>query len=197
MKLDNRLESEAGRFSHLNQTESHYDSHGTPSRRVDTGFQLAENEESKSNRESAAEDTVGDFEDIGAEMFEQSKRTPKGRNQGIRSSQFNLRTTMPVLKLNVPLSCNSSDLFEIFSLVSKKEKFQVIEMDQTIATAVNKVHVSIKQMLMNCLPFGHNGHKVDDKESPISAVRLQLSVNDLKGCRKVTLKGLYGDQDLL
>ena len=40
MKLDNRLESEAGRFSHLNQTDSHYDTHIdiTPSRRLETGF---------------------------------------------------------------------------------------------------------------------------------------------------------------
>jgi hypothetical protein len=30
---------------------------------------------------------------------------------------------MPILKLNVPLSCNSSELFEIFSVVSKREKF--------------------------------------------------------------------------
>lgn len=33
--------------------------------------------------------------------------------------------------------------------------------------------------------------------SPISAVRLQITVNDVKGCRKIILKGLYGDQDLL
>ena len=33
--------------------------------------------------------------------------------------------------------------------------------------------------------------------SPISAVRLQITVNDVKGCRKITLKGLYGDAELL
>lgn len=33
--------------------------------------------------------------------------------------------------------------------------------------------------------------------SPISAVRLQITVNDVKGCRKITLKGLYGDSELL
>jgi hypothetical protein len=103
---------------------------------------------------------------------------------------------MPILKLNVPLSVNSNDIFDIFTVVSKKEKFQVIEMDQTIATAVNKEPFSFKQLIMRCFPFTEGGQK-DDKESPISAVRLQLSVNDLKGCRKITLKGLYGDQDLL
>ena len=33
--------------------------------------------------------------------------------------------------------------------------------------------------------------------SPISAVRLQISVNDAKACRKITLKGLYGEKELL
>ena len=33
--------------------------------------------------------------------------------------------------------------------------------------------------------------------SPISAVRLHITVNDVKGCRKIILKGLYGDSDLL
>ena len=70
-------------------------------------------------------------------------------------------------------------------------------MDQTIATAVNKEPFSFKTMLLKCFPFTERGDRSDSKESPISAVRLQLSVNDLKGCRKLTLKGLYGDQELL
>ena len=108
---------------------------------------------------------------------------------------------MPSLKLNVPLSINSNDIFEVFSLVSKKEKFQVIEMEQTIATAVNKEPFSLKQMLFKCFPFTEGGRSGKDGDmtgdSPISAVRLQLSVNDMKGCRKITLKGLYGDAMLL
>ena len=40
-----------------------------------------------------------------------------------------------------------------------------------------------------------DGNMVSD--SPISAVRLQITVNDVKGCRKIALKGLYGDQELL
>jgi hypothetical protein len=68
-------------------------------------------------------------------------------------------------------------------------------MDQTIATAVNKEKISVMQMLLKCLPFGERGAK--EHESTISAVRLQLSVNDVKGCRKVALKGLYGDHELI
>ena len=68
-------------------------------------------------------------------------------------------------------------------------------MDQTIATAVNKEPFSLKQMILKCFPFTEGGARrnPENSESPISAVRLQLSVNDIKGCRKITLKGLYGD----
>ena len=32
-----------------------------------------------------------------------------------------------------------------------------------------------------------------EAESQISAIRLYITVNEIKCCRKVTLKGLYGD----
>jgi hypothetical protein len=53
----------------------------------------------------------------------------------------------------VPITVSSNELFEIFRSISGKEKFQVIEMEQTIATAVNKEAFSFKKMMMKCLPF--------------------------------------------
>lgn len=73
-------------------------------------------------------------------------------------------------------------------------------MEQTIATAVNKEPFSFKKMLMNCLPVKNQQRNRDGNmtnDSPISAVRLQITVNDVKGCRKIYLKGLYGDSELL
>ena len=49
---------------------------------------------------------------------------------------------------------------------------------------------------MKCLPSGQ-GCKGNHVESTISAVRLQISVNDDKGCRKIALKGIYGDKLIL
>ena len=48
---------------------------------------------------------------------------------------------------------SARDIFDIFTIVSAKEKFQVIEMEQSIATAVNKEPFSLKKMFMKCLPF--------------------------------------------
>lgn len=36
-----------------------------------------------------------------------------------------------------------------------------------------------------------------ENNSSISAVRLQISINEIKCCRKVTLKGVYGDPNVL
>lgn len=64
-------------------------------------------------------------------------------------------------------------------------------MEATMATAVNKEPFSIKRMFLRCLPF--SGDAKREQPDAISAVRLQLSVNEAKCCRKITLKGLYGD----
>ena len=86
------------------------------------------------NTEGAITDyTIDVEEDLGVEQFEGENENKLGHafggNGGIRANQFALRSSLPSLKLNVPLSINSNDIFEVFSLVSKKEKFQVIEME--------------------------------------------------------------------
>lgn len=69
-------------------------------------------------------------------------------------------------------------------------------MDQNIATAVNKEPFSIKKILQRCIPFS-DIKRESTSDSQISAVRLSLSVNEVKCCRKVGLKGLYGDNNKL
>ena len=110
-----------------------------------------------------------------------------------------IKQSLPVLKVNVPLAISTHDVFDIFTQISGKNKFQVIEMEQTIATAVNKEPFSLRKMFLKCLPFAESKGGVDNmtSHSPISAVRLQITVNDIKGSRKIILKGLYGDSELL
>ena len=58
---------------------------------------------------------------------------------------------------------SARDIFDIFTIVSAKEKFQVIEMEQSIATAVNKEPFSLKKMFMKCskdLPKKRSGGKL-------------------------------------
>ena len=65
-------------------------------------------------------------------------------------------------------------------------------MEQNLATAVNKEPFSIKRMFLRCIPFS-DLKREQSSESFISAIRLQITVNDVKCCRKIALKGLYGE----
>ena len=63
-----------------------------------------------------------------------------------------IKYSLPNMKVNVPLALSSNKIFEIFGQVSKLQDFEIIEMEQSIATAVYKEPYSIKQMLLKCLP---------------------------------------------
>lgn len=54
-------------------------------------------------------------------------------------------------------------------------------------------------MFMKCLPVSAGGTRPGkgNADAGMSAVRLQIQVNDTKGCRKVTVKGIYGDKEAL
>ena len=77
---------------------------------------------------------------------------------------------------------------EIFQQTSKQQKFHVIEKEDEFSTAVFQEAFSLKNFIFKCIPvFGNN------QDDSVSAVRVLISVNEEKSCRKVTLKGLYGD----
>ena len=67
-------------------------------------------------------------------------------------SNYSIKPSLPSMKVNVPLALTSNKVFEMFSLLSKSTSFEIIEMEQSIATAVNKEPFSIRKMLLNCLP---------------------------------------------
>ncbi|CDW76663.1 UNKNOWN [Stylonychia lemnae] len=116
---------------------------------------------------------------------------PKKSNKK-KISTMSLKQTLPSFKLNVPLSVSTSEIFEVFTSISKAQRFQIIEMEQSLATAVNKEPFSIKKMFMRCIPFS-DGKNSQQNDSFISAIRIQISVNEQKCCRKIHLKGLYGE----
>ena len=43
-------------------------------------------------------------------------------------------------------------------------------------------------MIFKCIPVLGG----EDDEESVSAIRINLSVDESRGCRKITLKGLYG-----
>ncbi|CDW77121.1 UNKNOWN [Stylonychia lemnae] len=122
-------------------------------------------------------------------------QTPQ-QQQKAKFAAYQLKPQLPQMKVNIPLGVSGNDIFEIFSGICKAQRFQVIEMDQNIATAVNKEPFSIKRIFQRCFPF-QDGKRENQSDSQISAVRLQISLNEIKMCRKITIKGLYGEQNKL
>ena len=71
-------------------------------------------------------------EDLGVESGQMGKRprTPGGFGGGSSLRVVgSIKTSLPMLKINVPLTLSTHDIFNIFTNVSQKEKFQVIEME--------------------------------------------------------------------
>lgn len=59
-------------------------------------------------------------EDLGI-SYTSGRASELGLN--VKFSSLTIKSTLPSLKINVPLSITHQDIFEIFSVVSGKEKF--------------------------------------------------------------------------
>ncbi len=66
----------------------------------------------------------------------------------------------------------------------------MIESEDNVATAVSKDQFSFKKLFSRCFP---SSKQEEDGDSAVCAIKLHISVNDTKGCRRITLKGLSGE----
>lgn len=62
-------------------------------------------------------------EDLGLDDFQPNRKTHGGFGSHQRLSTATIKTSLPVLKINVPLSLSTHDVFDVFSFVSSKTKF--------------------------------------------------------------------------
>lgn len=117
------------------------------------------------------------------------------------------------MKVNVPLAVTSRTIFDLFNQLSRQYGFEVIENDQHFATSVHRgdSSYSISKIFKGCIPFqavgqtGDHQELVDDvsfegqrasiaqQQPTLTAIRMSLSVDEIKCCRKVTIKKVYGN----
>jgi Vacuolar sorting protein 9 (VPS9) domain len=93
---------------------------------------------------------------------------------------------LPSFQIELPFSLPTTEIFEIFSVSALKKRFQVIEKNSTMATAVYKERYNFKSILLCCLPAEQRNKNI------ISAVRLHININEILCKRIVTVKGIYG-----
>lgn len=92
------------------------------------------------------------------------------------------------MKANI--KTNNLDILDLFHELATQHRFAVIEKEANFATAVHKQNQSIGTLLKKCFG-GSTG------QQSLSAVRLQIMVDDASQMKKVFLKSLYGDQEKL
>ena len=69
------------------------------------------------------DDTSMAEEDLGLDEEFTNRRSPAGFGSHNRISTATIKTSLPVLKINVPLTLSTHDVFDVFSFVSSKTKF--------------------------------------------------------------------------
>lgn len=82
---------------------------------------------------------------------------PSSSAYNTRQSGSSAQVRMPMLKINVPYAFSSNQVQELFQQASSAQNFEVIEMEQTIATAVNKEPLSLSKLFIQCLPATFTG----------------------------------------
>jgi len=105
------------------------------------------------------------------------------------------KSQLPLVNYYVPLLMSTNAIIDLFKQTSKQQNFQVIECQQSFATAVFKEPFSVKRWLFRCLPVF--GGEEGDEDNSVSAVRMIITVNESKAWRKITIKGLYGKMSVI
>jgi hypothetical protein len=94
-------------------------------------------EQTRMHTDTGGDNSMLDEEDLGIDVQGPMGRRKKNNGGsgagfgtgGIRITAGTIKSSLPMLKINVPLSMSTHDIFDIFTMVSAKEKFQVIEME--------------------------------------------------------------------
>ena len=99
---------------------------------------------------------------------------------------FNSKDThLPIYRSVLPFHVSVNKIVSSFEKTCASEGFQIIEQGGAIATAVRRERFHVKDLLLCCLPAAN-------RTQSVSALRLQVTVNDRQRTRTVLLKGLYG-----
>lgn len=111
----------------------------------------------------------------------------KDANYILQASTINFENShekLPSTKIICPLSIQLSTIHQVFQKTAEKSGFGIIESEENYSTAVYRKFFSIKKILSCCFTVN-----IDDD---ITAVKLEVLLNEEKCVRQVRLKGLYG-----
>ena len=94
--------------------------------------------------------------------------------------------------MSAHIKVSSDDILGLFAKISQNLGFQLIEREANFATSVYKAPFSFKNIFKKCLP-PRNG----PAGQSLSAIRLQIMIDEQSQLKKIFLKSLYGDNAIL
>ena len=106
-----------------------------------------------------------------------------------------VRSSLPQAKLQASFAISSSEIMKVFEEVCRAKSFQIIEMEELLATAVYREPFSLKKLFSYCLPSkGRNSGRAGSASSSsmVSAIKLHIHVSESTLSRKIYVKGFYG-----
>jgi len=95
-------------------------------------------------------------------------------------------SALPGYKTDLPYHVSVNKIVDAFERTCALGRFQIIEQGGAIATAVRRENVRLKDLLLCCFSS-------EKQVRAVTAVRIQVSVNETQRTRTVLLKGIYGD----
>lgn len=113
--------------------------------------------------------------------------TSMERNYILEASNNSLESAheyrLPSATLTSPLQVQVRDLHQFFQQCVTKLGFGIIESEESYSTAVYRKCCSVKRILSLCCAV---------QDHDITAVKMEVSLNEAKCVRQVKIKGVYG-----
>ena len=88
------------------------------------------------------------------------------------------------MKLQIPLTMGTEQINRMFQKLALNMKFEVIESEKNSSIIVYKEFCSLK----NLLSFFLEGYL----EETVTALKLEINLDERTCCREIIVKGLYG-----
>jgi hypothetical protein len=93
---------------------------------------------------------------------------------------------LPDYRTDLPFHVSINKILDTFEQTCAAAHFQIIEQGGAVATAVRRERIRLIDVILCC--FSH-----EKRIQAVTAIRLQVSVNESQHTRTVLLKGVYGD----
>ena len=91
---------------------------------------------------------------------------------------------LPWIKINCPLNIDIVAIHQLFNSISYSLRFGIIDSEENFSTAVYRKSWSIKTLIQYCC----KNKELDN----ITAIKLEITLDEAKFTRQIKLKGLYG-----